>query len=82
MPPLDEHVRGSDDAAVSGADNSRVVTDADNEVGAGGKRLSDGGDQRELAIFRDGDESSPALSRRGPALLRSRPLPTVALRSH
>jgi hypothetical protein len=67
MPSLDEHVRGSDDSAVTGAHNCRVVTDADNEVGAVRKRLSDSGDQRELAVFRDFDEFLPALSRRGPA---------------
>jgi hypothetical protein len=67
MPPLDERVCGGDDATVRSAYKCRVVTDADKEVGAGRKRLSDGGDQRELAVFRDGDGTSPALSRRGPA---------------
>jgi hypothetical protein len=71
MPALDEHVGRGDDTTVGCTENGGVVTDADNQAGILRQRFLNGGDQSELAVFRDGDECLPALPRRGPACCAS-----------
>jgi hypothetical protein len=71
MRAFDEHVGGRDNAAIRCMHNRRVVSDANNQPGIARERLFNGSDQRELAVFRDGDECLPALSRSGPACCAS-----------
>jgi len=67
MTALDEHVSRGDDSTVGCTEYGGIVPDANNHVTISWERLFNGGDQSELAVFRDGDESLPALPRSGPA---------------
>jgi hypothetical protein len=71
MAALDQHVGRGDDTTVWCAENSGVVTDANNQAGILRERLLNGGDQSELAVFRDGDECLPAFPRGCPACCAS-----------